>query len=128
MNDKDRLQAEAVSRAKEMYRRSQSVGLNSLPNGYKGNIRENRQPPKNENSEKADDEKKENFNFDDKSGAETKDCTENTSFQNESVQCSDPLENFLQDKEKALIVLLIALLSEERANTSLVLALMYLIM
>lgn len=128
MNDKDRLQTEAVNRAKEMYRRSQSTGLNSLPNGYKGNIKENRQPPTTENHDKEDNKKKESFNHDEESSAETNSRTENTSFQNEAVQCSDPLESFLQDKEKALIVLLIALLSEERANTSLVLALMYLIM
>ena len=38
------------------------------------------------------------------------------------------LDVLLSDKERTLIILLLALLSEEKANTSLMLALMYIIM
>lgn len=120
MSEKDRIQADAVSRAKEMYRRSQNYNVNSLPNGYNGSMRDNHQVPKDDSSAEKEEQKE-------SSEEEFTVPVSGNEVQN-SKNVSDPLEIFLKDKERALIVLLIALLSDERANTSLVLALMYLIM
>lgn len=122
MSDKDKMQADAVNRAREMYRRSQNYNVNNLPNGYNGNIRENHKSSKNDPiTPPVIEEEKE---------ASTESQTPIIDESPKTVKApNDPLEAFLKDKERALIILLIALLSgEERANTSLVLALMYLIM
>ena len=124
MSEKDRIQADAVSRAKEMYRRSQNYNVNSLPNGYNGSMRDEHRTPKSETAPKKPTEKQEQPS--EHTEKTISPVTEESSGNIKSP--SDPLEVFLKDKERALIVLLIALLYEERANTSLVLALMYLIM
>lgn len=120
MSEKDRIQADAVSRAKEMYRRSQNYNVNSLPNGYNGSMRDNHQVQKGDSAAEKEEQKEVN----EEEAAVP--VSENEMHYSKNI--SDPLEMFLKDKERALIVLLIALLSDERANTSLVLALMYLIM
>lgn len=123
MSDKDKMQADAVNRAREMYRRSQNYNVNNLPNGYNGNIRENHKPSKSDPITPPVIEE---------DGQEPSVENQMPIIEESSKTVkapSDPLEAFLKDKERALIILLIALLSgEERANTSLVLALMYLIM
>lgn len=124
MSEKDKIQADAVSRAKEMYRRSQNYNVNSLPNGYNGSMRDEHRTPKSEPAAKKPTEKRESppEHTEDTISPVTEESPGNIKSP------SDPLDVFLKDKERALIVLLIALLYEERANTSLVLALMYLIM
>lgn len=138
MNEMDRMQADAVSRAKDMYRRSQNhqgYNVSSLPNGYNGNMRESKklQPNENAKSEKGTKEVISEIAEDAAKEAVTDSIVETISPQNENNAPladigGDFLDQLLGDKEKTLIVLLIALLSEEKASTSLMLALMYLIM
>ena len=113
-------QREAIARAKEMYsRRTPDKSPGSFPSGYNGNLKRRTSvnaekesfPQKNDTVEEnsAADEKKQD------NGANT---DSGKSF----------LDMLLDDKERTLIVLLLALLSEEKADTSLMLALMYIIM
>lgn len=131
MNETDRMQADAVSRAKDMYRRSQGYNANSLPNGYNGSFRDTR--PTNNTHNNNNNNNKGNTNS---SPAEeiiseiAEEAIKEAIEPNHKSQSKglDIFESLLQDKERTLIILLIILLSEEKANTSLVLALMYLIM
>lgn len=154
MSDREQMQADAVSRAKDMYRRSQTYNMSGLPTGYNGNMRENQnnshqnkpqqnQPPKNSPPQQNNTNNTNNTNAQNSSVPDTEQteqstpqsATERQSPQNSNIampsvnnQGNDFLEAVFQDKERALIILLIALLGEERANTSLMLALMYLMM
>lgn len=138
MNEMDRMQADAVSRAKDMYRRSQNhqgYNVSSLPNGYNGNMRESKklQPNENAKSDKGTKEVISDIAEEVVKEAVTDSIVESITPQNENNSLpaysdGDFLDRLLGDKEKTLIVLLIALLSEEKASTSLMLALMYLIM
>lgn len=154
MSEMDKLQADAVNRARDMYRRSQNYNVNSFPNGYNGNIREQSQKAndtenvaiKNVTGQNVAGKKTQRQQIqsavqkpaeekpNDTVKEEDKDTTfhENTQSTSNLQQSGnirgDFLDILLSDKERTLIILLIALLNEEGANTSLLLALMYLIM
>lgn len=150
MSDRDQMQADAVNRARDMYRRSQSYNMGSLPNGYNGNIRETQSSthPSNSNQKSTQNQsaKQESGNRTvnpqhepaqppTQTAQQPSARSEESSPQAESNpplaeqnQQNDFLESIFQDKERALIILLIALLGEEGANTSMLLALMYLLM
>ncbi len=147
MSEMDKLQADAVNRARDMYRRSQNYNVNSLPNGYNGSMRDQaqknnssqnpiqqqsqqktqRQPMKTTANESAEEVVKEvaEDKIIENATQERKEETQNIQ---QGFHGGDFLDMLLSDKERTLIILLIALLNEEGANTSLLLALMYLIM
>ena len=138
-NDMDKMQADAVSRAREMYsRRSPGYSANGFPSGYNGNMKTNPNAPAEKHShsgshqtnsptehskpKKAEEEKPPESDYINEhinGAAESENIHQN--------QQADFLDTVLADKEKALIILLIALLNEEKASSSLLLALMYLI-
>lgn len=142
MSDMDKMQADAVNRAREMYsRRSPSYSAGGFPSGYNGNMKANPNITPERNSQSG------NFSMhshtkhsETEPEPETKPeknnspnleipySKENAAPENLSKgQSMDFLDTILADKEKALIILLIALLNEEKASSSLLLALMYLI-
>lgn len=124
MSDMDKMQQDAVNRAREMYsRRTPSYHAGTFPSGYNGNIKRRvsaahrseesfpqSEPANEENITEEQDKPQEN--------AEQSEVSKEESF----------LDTLLSDKERTLIILLLALLNEEKADTSLMLALMYIIM
>jgi len=140
VSDIDKMQADAVSRAKEMYsRRSPSYEAEGFPKGYNGTMKTNGNP----HSDKTVNSGESKDNQDRKSADESvssREISSNAEHEMEgsnakyseksfsqSERSNDILSTILADKEKALIILLIALLNEENASPSLMLALMYLI-
>lgn len=124
MSDMDKMQQEAANRAKEMYsRRTPSYQSGGFPSGYNGNMKR-RTPPAQRKEE----------SFPQSKAADEEKAIENKEEQHESKtnMAESRGENFLDtliaDKERTLIILLLALLSEEGADNSLMLALMYIIM
>ena len=159
MSEMDKLQADAVNRARDMYRRSQNYNVNSFPNGYNGNIREQAQKANDTENvaiknvtgqnvagqnvagqktqrqqiqsavQKTAEEKPNDTVKEEDTDTKAHENTQATSNLQQSGNIrGDFLDILLSDKERTLIILLIALLNEEGANTSLLLALMYLIM
>lgn len=138
MNEMDRMQADAANRARDMYRRSQNYqgyNVNSLPNGYNGSMRESkklRPNDKNDNQESVNETVSETTEEIAENPVSDSLSEKNPPQNENNVPLTglggDFLDQLLGDKERTLIILLIALLNEERANTSLLLALMYLIM
>lgn len=151
MSENEQLQADAVNRAKEMYRRSQSYSLNGFPSGYNGSMSSAgkaqsaaRQPRQEQKSTQAD-ERQSVQNTPNTPEPPTVQNIQDEPAENESeavggcgekagetsvgeTASGDFLDSLMRDKERALIILLIALLSEEKASASLLLALVYLIM
>ena len=119
MNDVERMQADAVMRAKEMYnRRTPSYNTGSI----NGNIKYQSKQMGAVNAPEKKNEPPQNNSM-----PQTK--TENTTNDlNNNGQSNNFLETLLADKERTLIILLIALLGEEKANAPLLLALMYIIL
>ena len=104
MSEIDRMQQDAIDRAREMYsRRTPSYNSGGFPSG--------------ESFPQNDNDTVEN-NAEDKPQETAPKETTSESF----------LDTLLADKERTLIILLLALLNEEKANTSLMLALLYIIM
>ena len=149
MSEMDKLQADAVNRARDMYRRSQNYNVNSFPNGYNGNIREQTQKAsdtekvavKNVTGQKtqrqqiqsavqktAEEKSNDTVKEEDNNTKPHENIETTSNLQQSGNIRGDLLDIILSDKERTLIILLIALLNEEGANTSLLLALMYLIM
>lgn len=133
MSDMDKMQAEAAERAKEMYsRRSQPQYVkNGFTNGYSGTARINQTTPiekkpiqQEKNLHQVTDRNNEPLENNNEEIKQEVFSLENTA---NSTGNTDILDTLLADKEKALIILLIALLSEEKSSPSLLLALMYLI-
>lgn len=139
MSDMDKMQADAVSRAREMYsRRSPPYSANGFPSGYNGNMKTNTNVTAERNAHFGDTSSKAPQKHEDPKTDSEKDSSQFVgeeqniadTFEREEIpqgQSGDFLDNILADKEKALIILLIALLNEEKASSSLLLALMYLI-
>lgn len=139
MNDMDKMQADAVSRAREMYsRRSPVYSANGFPSGYNGNMKTNPNVTAEKHGQsgspqvKSPSEHSESKDIDEEKPPEIDSKNEHIDGAAESEnihqnQQADFLDTVLADKEKALIILLIALLNEEKASSSLLLALMYLI-
>lgn len=130
MSDMDKMQADAIGRAREMYsRRTPIYSANSFPNGYNGNMRNSSSNSTNskQRSESKPPPVPENDLYDEteKTG-EVSDCSDNENKLQPQTS-PDIFDSLFADKEKALIILLIALLNEEKASSSLLLALMYLI-
>ena len=132
MSDMDKMQADAVNRAREMYsRRTPGYSANGFPSGYNGNMKTNPNisaekhsrpgTPPTEPEHKPIEEPPTIDNTHKHNGG-----TEESESINQP-EAADFLDTVLADKEKALIILLIALLNEEKASSSLLLALMYLI-
>ena len=113
MNDMDKMQAEAVNRAREMYsRRSPPYSANGFPSGYNGNMKTNpnaaaekhghpvssqeHSKPKNIDNEKPPEIENKNEHID--STVEPEEIRK--------TQSADFLDTVLADKEKALIILL----------------------
>ncbi|MBQ3692855.1 MAG: hypothetical protein II931_06010 [Clostridia bacterium] len=132
MSDMDKMQADAVNRAKDMYsRRTPGYSANGFPSGYNGNMKTNPNisaekhsrpgtpPTEPEHKHEEDPPQIDNAREHNGSTAEQENVNQPKS--------ADFLDTVLADKEKALIILLIALLNEEKASSSLLLALMYLI-
>ena len=122
MSDIDnKRQQEAIDRAREMYsRRTPDYRQQGFPSGYNGNIK--RRTSAQGNREEKTDHSEEVF--------EETDTAEAEHGQHKANEKPEEtfLDMLLNDKERTLIILLLALLSEEKANTSLMLALMYIIM
>lgn len=131
VSDIDKMQADAVSRAKEMYsRRSPSYEADGFPKGYNGTMKPNGYAHPEDHKQKANDESKktpENSVSSDDSGQKNNPVNQQVSNVSENGHSGDILTSVLADKERALIILLIALLNEENASPSLMMALMYLI-
>lgn len=123
MSDISKMQADAANRAKEMYsRRTPQYNTNSFPSGYNGSIKKHE--PK--TSEEAQEETQ--AQNDNASKPEQQETVNPTVTPTPLMQTDkDFLDTILADKEKALIILLIALLNEENVSSSLLLALMYLV-
>lgn len=122
MSDIDnRRQQEAIERAREMYsRRTPDYHTGGFPSGYNGNI-------KRRTSARAD--REDNFPQTNSDSMDKSDINTESEDKTDSKSKEDSfLDMLLADKERTLIILLLALLSEEKANTSLMLALMYIIM
>ena len=120
MSEIDRMQQDAIDRAREMYsRRTPSYNSGGFPSGYNGNIKRRTSSANNrgESFPQNDNDTVEN-NAEDKPQETAPKETTSESF----------LDTLLADKERTLIILLLALLNEEKANTSLMLALLYIIM
>lgn len=131
MSEMEKMQADAVSRAREMYsRRSPSYSANGFPSGYNGNIKPNHSPVSDRNSHSVV-----NHEHEEIESTSPEEVTEEAAaaveiqeeISSKNIHHGDFLDTILADKEKALIILLIALLNEEKASPSLMLALMYLI-
>lgn len=127
MNDKEKMQAEAVNQAREMYSRRSPPFPQS---GYNPNVKyiqnnsQSQSKPKITAADTSGSGANQNMSNQKNDSADEKsdDSTISKTFRRK-----DPLESFFADKEKTLIILLIALLNEEKASSSLLLALMYLI-
>lgn len=130
MSDMDKMQADAIGRAKEMYsRRTPIYSVNSFPNSYNGNMKSS--PPNSSGSKQKSESKpppipKSDRHDKNENIEESLDCNDEPT-DNQPQTSSDTFDSIFADKEKALIILLIALLNEEKASSSLLLALMYLI-
>lgn len=127
MNDVERMQADAVMRAKEMYNRRTPT----YNTGYNGNIKY--QPKQTNTAYAQNTQNTQNTSNiqnipDNKSDTSIND-EQQTKSDNETGAGTEQGYNFLDtllaDKERTLIILLIALLGEEKANAPLLLALMY---
>ena len=134
MNDMDKMQAEAVNRAREMYsRRSPSYSANGFPSGYNGNMKTNPNAAAEKHSQPGsshEHSKPKSIDKEKPPEVEKKNEHIGSTVEPEEIhqtKSADFLDTVLADKEKALIILLIALLNEEKASSSLLLALMYLI-
>ncbi len=154
MSEPDKMQTEAISRAREMYRRSQSYNAGTFPNGYSGTAgtssanhtqRQTHSSPQENNTAARTDTQEEKpqtpltpTNIPSPAPTAAAHTTPPQSMpappaqaQNisqESAPAADFLEPLMNDKERTLIILLIALLSGEAADAPIVLALMYLLM
>lgn len=102
----DNMQTQAMERLKQMYSKAQPLSQHQS-----NNVHSTSETPKRREIEKSDTVKTEKQN---------EKQTEKKSY---SI-----LELFLKDKEKSLILLLIVLLISEKADSSVVLALLYLIL
>lgn len=98
MTDMQRMQEEAANNARAMYRRRS-------PSQHP-TIRTEKTPPA-EETEKTPDERPENLS------SET------------TVQKKDLLDSLFEDKERALLILLLILLTEDGADSGVILALLY---
>ncbi len=125
MNDMDKMQAEAVNRAREMYsRRSPPYSANGFPSGYNGNMKTNPNAAAEKHGHPvSSQEHSKPKNIDNEKPPEI----ENKNEHIDSTVEPEEIRKTQSAKEKALIILLIALLNEEKASSSLLLALMYLI-
>ena len=124
------MQADAVSRAKEMYsRRSPSYEADGFPKGYNGSMKANGNTHSENQKLKANDDSQNtpDSTVTNESDSHNNPVAQQVSNVSQNVQSTDILTTVLADKERALIILLIALLNEENASPSLMLALMYLI-
>ena len=134
MSDMDKMQADAVNRAREMYsRRTPGYSANGFPSGYNGNMKTNPNAAAEKHGHHgSSQEHSKPKNIDKEKPPEIENKNEHIGSTAEpqkihQTQSADFLDTILADKEKALIILLIALLNEEKASSSLLLALMYLI-
>jgi len=111
MNDVERMQADAVMRAKEMYNRRTP----SYNTAFNGNIKyQSKQTGTQSTPEKKVEQPQ---------TAEQQKPDSNITANSEQGQ--NFFDILLADKERTMIILLIALLGEEKANAPLLLALMY---
>ena len=120
MSDIDRMQQDAIDRAREMYsRRTPAYNSGGFPSGYNGNIKRRTSSA---NSRGESFPQKERVTVENNAD-EVEEKTEQTEKPAESF-----IDTLFADKERTLIILLLVLLNEEKANTSLMLALLYIIM
>lgn len=114
----DRMQDDAMERLKQMYSKAQSNQVTKVTNQKHGSHEKIRNATENTSRDEP-----KTFSHPSETPGE-KECESSNSSKKES----NILDVFMRDKEKSLLVVLLVILISEKADTTLVLALLYLIL